>query len=361
MAKETNKKAKRQIIKAKIDFISLCPAGANNVQTIYKSKDSKNEVTILTASKAMTEKGELFCVVYAPDMVDSQGDTASAEVIKDFAYDFAKRGGAIDIRHNEEAVDKEDIFIAESMIIQKDDPRFTGVKDYAGNVVDVTGGWGVVLKVEDEELRNLYRSGEWGGISMGGLMVAKDVDTETSITKMFKEFIDKFKSSNKDTENITMGLSKEDKQEIAEIATNAVTDILKKQKEEAEKAAKEAAEKAAKSKTKLGLGLTEPVLKANPTEEDILKHRKCLEIFELSKSVDSSNSKEVFEYQQKAKQIATAKEEDLDKIVQKQSGSAYDTYFQSNQSGGEPAKTTKSDDDALIAAVNKELDATDEK
>ncbi|MCK5614265.1 terminase, partial [Candidatus Pacearchaeota archaeon] len=44
----------------------------------------------------MNEQGEITCVVYAPDMVDSQGDSASAAVIKDFAYDFAKNGGNID-------------------------------------------------------------------------------------------------------------------------------------------------------------------------------------------------------------------------------------------------------------------------
>ncbi len=324
---------KREILKAKIGFISLCPAGANTIRTIYKA-DGKNEnIKLATINKDMTEQGELMCVVYAPDMVDTQGDSASAEVIKDFAYDFAQSGGNIDIRHNEKALESSDVFIAESMIIQKNDPRFSDMKDYDGNQVDVTGGWGVILKVENEDLRKLYRSGEWGGISMGGMMMAKDVSEESSVIKMLKELLPSLiKSKQKENKTETdMDLTKENIIEIVK----AVKVAFASDKTEAEKVAKEAAEKAQKEKdeTKLGLGYPLPVLKSDPSEEDITKHRKLLEIFELSKKVDSNDATALFDFEQRAKEIAESK--DLTKTLQKQEGASLERFFTTNQKVGD--------------------------
>ena len=69
---------KRRILKAKISFLSLCPRGMNQIQTMFKSEDGENhEVFLSTLIKGdMTEQGELLAVVYAPDMVDGEGDTA---------------------------------------------------------------------------------------------------------------------------------------------------------------------------------------------------------------------------------------------------------------------------------------------
>ncbi len=330
---------KRDILKAKIGFISLCPAGANTIRTMYKA-DGKNEnIKLVTINKDMTEQGELVCVVYAPDIVDTQGDMASEKVIKEFAYDFAKSGGNIDIIHNEKALDSSDIFIAESMIIQKNDPRFSDMKDYAGNEVDVTGGWGVILKVENEDLRKLYRSGEWGGISMGGTMIVKDVSEETSVIKMLKELLPSIiKSKQKENKSETdMELTKENIIEIVKAVKEATTA----EKTEAEKVAKEAAEKASKEQgdKKLGLGFTLPVLKSDPTEEDITKHRKVLKIFELSKAVDPNNATALFEFEQQAKEIADSK--NLSETLKKQEGSSLERFFTTNQNVGDV--TNKSD------------------
>lgn len=166
---------KRRIKKAKVDFISLVPKGANLLRTMYKSADGHFELATLT--KDINEQGEIYAVVYAPELRDHQGDIASAEVIKEMAYDFAKSGLGIDIRHNEKPLSKDDIFVAESTIIQKGDDRFAGITDYDGNTVDVEGGWGVVLKVENEDLRKMYREGDWQGVSMGGsMLVVEDKD-----------------------------------------------------------------------------------------------------------------------------------------------------------------------------------------
>ncbi len=126
----------RRISWAKVDFISLCKKGANTISTMYKADDGiSHNIELSTLSKDMDEQGELICCVYAPDMVDSDGDTASAEVIKKFAYGFAQNGAGIDIRHNEEVLSKEAIFVAETMIIQDGDPRFADMEDAAKEVV----------------------------------------------------------------------------------------------------------------------------------------------------------------------------------------------------------------------------------
>jgi hypothetical protein len=158
----------RRIKKAKINFLSLCPRGANQLPTILKDDGTFTLQTLVKASEDFDVKGELLNVVYAPELRDSQGDIASAEVIKEAMYDSSKSGMNIDIRHNNVAVPKDKAFIAESFIVQKGDARFADFKDYTGKAVDVTGAWATVVKIEDAELKRLYKTGEWNGVSMGG-------------------------------------------------------------------------------------------------------------------------------------------------------------------------------------------------
>ena len=360
--KSNRNNRKRQILKAKIGFLSLCPAGANTIRTMYKSDDGNKNIELQMLSKDMSEQGELICCVYVPDLEDSQGDQASAEVIKDFAYDFAKNGGNIDIRHNEEALSKDDIFVAETLIIQKGDERFEGMEDYDGNSVDVTGGWGVILKVEDDELRKLYRSGEWGGISMGGMMLARDTTNESSILSALKEI---FSSINKPLkqEKSDMSLNDKDLKQVAEVVTKTLDarDEATKKKAEEVKVAKEKSDKKNADETKLGLGMVEPVLKADPSEEDIVKHRKNLAIFELSKKVDSKNSSDLFEFETKAKEIASS--DKLDDVLKSQAGTSYERFYKTNQdntdvSKGNTGQTGK--DTEYADEIMKEMDAEEE-
>lgn len=359
MAKHKKKKLKR-IVKAKIGFLSLCRLGANTISTIFKDGDSSQEVQLTTLCKDMNELGEIHAVVYAPERVDSQGDVASAEVIKDFAYDFQKYGSGIDIQHNEEVLEKEDIFIAETFIVQKDDPRFLDIKDYEGNIVDVTGGWGVVLKVESEDLRERYRSGDWRGISMGGVAFKQD-EQDSDVVKILKELLGHIpglkynnkKIVQKDTEN-DMALTKEDLDLIEKMMTDREVATAEKAKEvKAEELKKVEAEKA-----KLGLGFVEPILKEAPTDADILGHRKKLRIFEMSKQVDKNDSEALFAFQQKAHEIAKCK--DLAKVLEKQSHSSYDTFFSNQDMKKDDKKDIdKSDDYALGDITLAKMDEED--
>ncbi len=356
--KSNKNNRKRQILKAKIGFISLCPAGANTIRTMYKSDDGDKNIDLQVLSKDMSEQGELICCVYAPDMEDSQGDQASAEVIKDFAYDFAKNGGNIDIRHNEKALSSEDIFIAETLIIQKGDERFEGMEDYEGNPVDVTDGWGVILKVEDEDLRRLYRSGDWGGVSMGGMMQVRDTSDETNIEKILKTIFAPL-MKNRKQEKSDMSLNDKDLKQVAEVVTKTLDarDEVTKKKADEVKVAKEKADKENADKTKLGIGMVEPVLKADPSEDDVAKHRKNLAIFELSKKVDPKDSSALFEFETKAKEIATS--DKLDDVLKSQKGTSYERFYNTNQDNTDVTKKVTGADTEYADQIMKEMDAED--
>jgi hypothetical protein len=353
MSKE-KKTAKKRILKAKIDFISLCPKGANTLKTVYKAEDGQDQdVSFSVLSKDMTEQGELLAVVYSPDLVDSQGDTASAEVIKEMAYGFARDGKGIDIRHNSELVAKEAAFIAESFIIQKDDPRFKGFKDYEGTEIDVTGGWGAVIKIEDEDLRKKYKSGEWGGISMGGLMLAQDADENKSVLKSIKDLLNKVmeKQNSKNTE-----IDMDAKELAALLATNntalvaALKEVLAPKAKTAEEVAAEKLAKENADKKVLGLGYVKPMLKDQPSTEELARFEKEMSIFELSKAVDREDVKAVREFQAMAKDIAAGKE------IKKADGTnPYNSFFVSNQSDEDIKKaSTDNYGDVVLKSIDEE-------
>jgi len=216
-------KRKRRIKKAKIEFISLCPRGANGFPVIYKSDENKIEFETLIKDDRFAEHGELTAVVYAPEVRDSQGDIASADVCKQMCHDFAKRGGAIDIEHDNVGLSREDAFVAENFLIQKGDERFAGMKDYNGNPVDVTGGWAVVLKIENEDLRKAYREGAWNGVSMGG---RAEVVNET-VAEKFTSFLTAREPENQPPQEETF-MKDEDLKKLTTAIVGGLTEVLTK-------------------------------------------------------------------------------------------------------------------------------------
>jgi hypothetical protein len=176
------KKPKARILRGRITHISLVDRGANQIETLYKAEDD-GSFEIHTLMAKSSEEGLLTALVYLPEQVDAHGHIASMEVIKSLCHDyFSEGGGQIDVMH-----DLEDIqggaHIAESFMVQKGDPRFAGIKDYDGNVVDPTGSWGVIIKLQDERLRALYREGRFNGVSMFGKGVLAPTE---QVTKQFQ-------------------------------------------------------------------------------------------------------------------------------------------------------------------------------
>lgn len=264
----------RRIKRAKIKFISLVPRGANQMPVIYK-EDGAVAFDLLTKAGAnFDEKGELLSVVYAPEVRDSQGDIASAEVIKQMMYDAAKEGVQIDLRHNETPVAKADAYIAESFLIQKGDARFADFKDYNGKVVDVAGAWAVVIKIDSPDLRKQYKEGKWNGVSMGGtaeLLNEKSDNPENpgDPTMTAAELIAALGTA---LAANNAALTKA----ITEGTTAALTDagVIKKKADPAAPAVESAEPQP-------------PKFKGSPTNiEDVRKHAAALKAYNLAKSVD---------------------------------------------------------------------------
>lgn len=272
---------RRRFKKARVKFISLVPRGANQLPTVLKEEGDGAAFDLQLLTKEMSEQGELIACVYAPEFRDKQGDIASAEVIKDMAYSAARDGLEIDVRHDGKAVGKERAYVAEQFIIQKGDPRFEGMKDYSGNDVDVTGGWGVVLKIEDEGLKKLYREGKWNGVSMGGhgqfeveKADSKDDEIDGFLRRVAKAL--GFGSSASKQED------EEDKmkpEEIAKIAAEAAKAVVT----EMQKAQGAAAPADDAPKTEPAPGASSgPVFKGDPTNpEDVKAHREAIRKHDL--------------------------------------------------------------------------------
>lgn len=265
----------RRIKKAKIKFISLVPRGANKLPTIFK-EDGSFDVQLL--AKGMTEQGELTAVVYAPELRDSQGDIASAAVIKDMLYSAAKEGLEIDIRHDGKALGRDQVYVAEQFLVQKGDPRFEGLTDYDGNPVDPTGGWGVVIKIDDPSLRKLYAEGKWAGVSMGGVAEVEQEKEDMSAADRIAAALEK-KLNNKEssmTDEQIQNLAKA----TAEATATAVVAALKADKPEP-----------APAPTPEPKPDARPVFKGDPTNpEDVKAHRDALKKHDLQQRLAKAGS-----------------------------------------------------------------------
>ncbi|HZW38305.1 MAG TPA: XkdF-like putative serine protease domain-containing protein [Ignavibacteriaceae bacterium] len=167
--------AKRILKKVEVNFISLVKKGANNKTVIYKNNPAEeNYNKNFSVKKVDDEKNIIYGIVYSPDEVDLQGDTASAEVINEMAYQFMKssRTRNIDHQHNENPVDA---YIAESWLIKKGDPVFPNEKE---------GSWAVAIKIDDKDLWQLVKSGEISGLSIGGFADIEEAPKKSFVQKI---------------------------------------------------------------------------------------------------------------------------------------------------------------------------------
>lgn len=139
----------------KVKFISIVKAGANQKEIIYKDAKFSERLRVDFA-KSNEELGVVYGIVYAPNEVDTQGDFANAKEITKAAYEFMRENSmhCVDVNHNFE---KTNAFICESWIVKKGDEMFKEV-----------GAWAVGIKLEDENLKKLVKSGELKGLSMYG-------------------------------------------------------------------------------------------------------------------------------------------------------------------------------------------------
>lgn len=123
------------------------------------------ENRLIEISKTDEEKRIVKGVVYKPNQLDTQGDWMDPVEIEKAAHNFMKnlRLKNVDTKHNLEAVDA---YVCESYITKSDDPD--GYPE---------GSWIVAMKIEDDDIWEDVKAGEYQSFSMWGQAVAfKDVE-----------------------------------------------------------------------------------------------------------------------------------------------------------------------------------------
>jgi hypothetical protein len=335
----------KRIHKAKIEFITLCPKGKNRMPVLYKADGT---VAFDTLMKATEDAGELTAIVYPVERADADDHLASAEVIKDMAHDFQKEGGQIDIRHDGKAVGKENAYVAESFIVQKGDPRFVDLKDYNDEPVDATGAWATVIKIDDPELRRLYREGEWNGVSMAGrglLSVEKSDDVEAP--SWFTKFLGLvgIKDINPTTPIQEINVEKQELQNIlAEDRKALVADLVKALKPEPTET-KETEEVIEKEENKVDL----------TDAKAVRELAEKLEKEEVKKNFDPTDAKAVRELAEKldkeaADEIEKAEADDSDEVKELKAKLRKAEI----KAGSKQLVTTDSNEDAVFEGFSKE-------
>lgn len=120
-----------------------------------KGADFELEIPIF---KLNDEDHEVAGVVYEPDVIDAQGDSASSDEIRKAAHKFLEDSRTIGLMHKENAGPRAKL--VESYIVP-DNMRY-------GNQIVKKGAWVIVVKITDPELWNSVKSGAITGFSMGG-------------------------------------------------------------------------------------------------------------------------------------------------------------------------------------------------
>lgn len=297
--------ARRRIIKAEIEFVSLCPAGKNRLPVIYKA-DGTFELCGLVKADALAEQGTITALIYAPNHVDMDGDVADAEAIKGFCYAHARKGAKLDLRHDGRSLTTDEAFVAENFLVQKGDPRFADVVDDDGNKVDATGAWAQVIKIDSETLRADYRSGKWHGVSMFGRAQVEAIKAQSASDRLVDELAKRLLGTHNGGDDV-------EKAEVEQIV-KAGNDGLVKTIGDAMVAALAPIVKALTPAPKdpaspeAAKPLEAPVFKGDRTNlEDLRKHAQATEEFVLGKDVDFASPVAVSEYVEKLSALRKAR------------------------------------------------------
>ena len=194
MAKPVNKA--QEITDARISFVSLVDKAANKRPfLIVKNEDGKAAFTTYgRIIKSDDDRHFVTGIVYEPMTEDAHGNYMTADEIAKAAYWFAKNGNKVDLQHN--FVSEEGTAVVESWIAKSD-------CDIGGETVK-EGTWLMTVEINDDSLWQSIQNGEITGLSMGGLGVYAQEDTDLSSASVTKAqgrvekgaVTDNFKQSN---------------------------------------------------------------------------------------------------------------------------------------------------------------------
>ena len=194
MAKPVNKA--KEITDAQISFVSLVDKAANKRPfLIVKNEDGKAAFTTYgRIIKSDDNRHFVTGIVYEPMTEDAHGNYMTADEIAKAAFWFAKNGNKVDLQHN--FVSEEGTAVVESWIAKSD-------CDIGGETVK-EGTWLMTVEINDDSLWQSIQNGEITGLSMGGLGVYAQEDTDLSSASVTKAqgrvekgaVTDNFKQSN---------------------------------------------------------------------------------------------------------------------------------------------------------------------
>ena len=194
MAKPVNKA--KEITDARISFVSLVDKAANKRPfLIVKNEDGKAAFTTYgRIIKSDDNRHFVTGIVYEPMTEDAHGNYMTADEIAKAAFWFAKNGNKVDLQHN--FVSEEGTAVAESWLAKSD-------CDIGGETVK-EGTWLMTIEINDDSLWQSIQNGEITGLSMGGLGVYAQEDTDLSSASVTKSqgrvekgaVTDNFKQSN---------------------------------------------------------------------------------------------------------------------------------------------------------------------
>lgn len=176
MARPVNKA--KELTDARISFISLVDKAANKRKfLIVKNEDGKATFTTYgRIIKADDDRHFVTGIVYEPMTEDAHGNYMTADEIAKAAYWFAKNGNKVDLQHN--FVSEEGAAVVESWIAKSD-------CDIGGETVK-EGTWLMTVEINDDSLWQSIQNGEITGLSMGGLGVYAQEDTDLSSASVTK-------------------------------------------------------------------------------------------------------------------------------------------------------------------------------
>ena len=185
MSPATARRATRRLAGLRVHYISLVGSAANGRQFLAKAAREGEAVVEkeIRIAKADETRHIVYGIVYAPEEVDSQGDTMTSAEIEKAAYGFMQAGrtSMIDTDHSfEEGAG----YVAESWLLRANDPLFPD---------EAEGAWAVGIKVTDDTVWGRVEKGELTGLSLAGLARAEQLAPELDSESVAKAFVRKVK------------------------------------------------------------------------------------------------------------------------------------------------------------------------
>lgn len=351
---------RKRIRKLRPTFVSLVKRGANLQPGLLKSEDGDG-VDIVCLTKAAASEGLLHSLVYVPDLVDSHGHFMGAEDIREACHAHAREGLALDLKHDCNALGKDQAHVVENLILQGQDDRFPSV-DHKGREIDHTGAWAQVIKIEDPKLLELAEAGELTEVSL--YAPAGNFELVDELPAVSKTDNDTSMEIEKILEGLTAALAK---QTEAILASNAeLAKSLAKSDEDGEADAGTTEDAIAKGTATNEDG--SPKWDGDPSStRDIVEFRRRVQDYALDRAQDSlgADTDKILKFLDKREAIAKARADEDKELgfadatdpmsIVKTLGLDGDVDgFINEEASAEPARTS----DEFVNELVKEINAS---